>query len=45
MLCHYVCNNIVLRYVSHWTDKQSKQSKEICLDLHGQDIVNNHYYG
>ena len=27
---------IVLRYVNHWTDKRSN---EICLDLHGQDVM------
>ena len=35
VLCYCVCN-IVLRYVNHWTDKRSN---EICLDLHGQDVM------
>ena len=35
VLCYCVCN-IVLRYVNHWTDIRSN---EICLDLHGQDVM------
>ena len=37
VLCYVIvfCN-IVLRYVNHWTDIRSN---EICLDLHGQDVM------